>query len=116
MKLTWYYYAPLTGFLSTHSLGLGQIDDCLEIDLGVYLVVHGGNVSRVNTNSGFPFLTPASYLTGLSVNRIWYDDLTDELYLASGNVLNVYDYSSVTLKGTYNHINTIQEVLFWYNK
>ncbi len=110
------YYNPTTGSLTTHSTGLGQIDDCLEVGIGIYLVVHGGGVSTINTNGGFPFLTPNTYLSGVSANKIWYDDLTDELYVASGSVLSLYDFSSATLKGTYNHINTIKDVLFWYNK
>ena len=75
------YYNPTTGYLTTHSTGLGQIDDCLEGTLGVYLVVHGGNISMINTNGGFPFLTPVPYLSGVGANNIWYDNLTNELFI-----------------------------------
>jgi len=110
------YYEPTNGSLTSYPIGLGQIDDCLEIDIGIYLVVHGGDISMINTNSGFPFLTPTAYLSGVGANRIWYDDLTNELFVASGSVLNIYDYSSSTLKGSYTQVNPIKEVLFWYNK
>lgn len=110
------YYNPSIGSLTTHPIGLGKIDDCLTVGIGIYLVVNSGNVYKINTNSGFPFLTPVLYLSGVGANNIWYDDLTDELFVSSGSVLNIYDFSSTTLKGTYNHIDPIKEVLFWYNK
>jgi hypothetical protein len=109
------FYNPNTGSLTSFPIGLGMIDDCVEIGTGVYLVVHSGNVSTVNVNNNFPFSTPTILVSGVGVNSLWYDDFSDELFVGSGNTLTVYNVSG-TLIGSYNHSNTIEEVIFWYNK
>ena len=111
------YYNPNTASVTTFPIGLGKIDDCVEIGIGVYLVVHSGNVSTINVNNNFPFSTPTILVSGAGAgaNNLWYDDFSDELFIASGNVLTMFT-SSGTQIGSYTHNNTIREVLFWYNK
>ena len=109
------YYNPNTGSITSFSIGLGMIDDCVEIGVGVYLVAHGGNISTINTNNNFPFATPTVLIAGAGANNLWYDDLSDELFVANGNLLTVYSIAGTQI-GSYTHINPIKEVIFWYNK
>lgn len=109
------FYNPNTGSLTSFPIGLGQIDDCVEIGIGEYLLVHGGNVSKINVNNNFPFSTPTLFVSGVGANNIWYDDLLDEIFVGSGNLLTTYNSSGNQI-GNYVHINTIEEVVFWYNK
>jgi len=107
-----FYDIPSGGITSPFNVSLNQIDDCLEINTGTYLVVEGGDITTVNVNS----FTSAPYLTGVNANNIWYDELTNELYVASGNSLDIYDYGTKSLKGNYVHTDIIKDVVFWYNK
>lgn len=91
---------------------LGEIDDCVEVGNGVYLVAASGNLTFVDVNT----FSTLGYLSGVPADRLWFDNLTNELYVAKGSVLNVYDYSSRTMKGNYTHTGDIDEILFWYNK
>lgn len=91
---------------------LGKIDDCLEVGNGVYLVAAGGNLTYVNANN----YSTLGYLNGVIADRIWFDELMGELYVANGNQLTIYDYSTRAIKGSYNHSEDIQELYFWYNK
>lgn len=109
------YYDPNNGAVTSFPLGFGPIDDCVEILTGVYLVVHNGNVSQINVNNGFPFATPTSFVSGTGANFIWHDDFLNELFVASGNNLIMYDING-NQTGSYTHLNPIKEVVFWYNK
>lgn len=91
---------------------LGKIDDCLEVSNGIYLVAANGDLSSVNINDH----SILGYLTGVPADRIWLDNLANELYVSKDDLLSVYDYSTRALKGTYTHTEDIEEVLFWYNK
>lgn len=97
---------------SPFNINVGQIDDCIEISTGVYLVAEGGNLTLINANN----YSTLPYLTGIGASRLWYDDLTNELFVANGSSLSIYDYSSKGLKDTYTHTDVIKEVVFWYNK
>lgn len=112
-------YNPNTGSINSFPIGLGQIDDCIEIDVGVYLVVHSGTISTINVNNNFPFST-TTFLSGTGANNIWYDDLTNELFVANGSLLSIYDYASISTStppiDTYIHTDVIKDVVFWYNK
>ncbi|MBL4594769.1 MAG: DUF4625 domain-containing protein [Flavobacteriales bacterium] len=108
------FYNPNTGSLTSFPIGLGKIDDCVEIGIGEYLVVHSGNISKINVNNNFPFSTTI-VISGLGANNIWYDDLLAELFISSGNVLTIHNVIGTQI-GSYTHINTIKEVVFWYNK
>ncbi|NQX97626.1 MAG: hypothetical protein HRT73_07065 [Flavobacteriales bacterium] len=107
-----FYDIPSGGITSPFNVSLNQIDDCLEINNGTYLVVEGGDITTVNVNS---FIS-SPYLTGLNASNIWFDELTNELYVASGNSLDIYDYGTKSLKGNYIHTDIIKDVVFWYNK
>ncbi len=109
------FYDPSTGSLTSFPIGLGKIDDCVEIGIGIYLLTHNGNVSKINVNSGFPFSTPTLFISGIGATSMWYDYLLDELFVANGSVLTVHNTSGIQI-GSYTHVNTIQEVIFWYNK
>ncbi|MDG1476022.1 MAG: Ig-like domain-containing protein [Vicingaceae bacterium] len=91
---------------------LGKIDDCLEVGNGVYLVAAGGNLTYVNANN----YSTLGYLNGVIADRIWFDELMGELYVANGNQLTIYDYATRAIKGSYIHTEDIQELYFWYNK
>ncbi|MGB0882812.1 MAG: hypothetical protein ACPGSO_07635, partial [Vicingaceae bacterium] len=107
------YDIPTGGISSSFNISsLGEIIDCIEIRNGVYLVATNGNLTLVNVNNH----STLGFLTGVPADRIWYDDLTNELYVADGNMLSVYDYTLRTVKATYTHPEDIKEVLFWYNK
>ncbi len=110
-KLT-FYDIPSGLTSSPFAINVGQIDDCLEISAGVYLVAEGGDITLINANSW----SKSSYLTGIGANKIWYDELTNELFVANGNSLDIYDYSSKNFKGNYIHTGVIKDVVFWYNK
>ncbi|PCJ24793.1 MAG: hypothetical protein COA97_09040 [Flavobacteriales bacterium] len=108
------FYDPTTGSLTSFPIGLGKIDDCLEIGTGIYLIVHSGNISTINVNSNFPFATTL-LISGANANNIWYDSFLGELFVASGSLLTVHNSTGAQI-GSYSHINTIEEVIFWYNK
>jgi len=108
-----FYDIPSGGISTSFNVSsLGKIDDCLEISNGIYLVASNGNLTLVNIHE----FSKLGYLTGIVADRIWYDSLAGELYVANGSFLTIYDYSSRTLKGSYTHTEDIKEVLFWYNK
>ena len=108
-----FYDLPSGGTSSPFNVAsLGKIDDCLELSNGIYLVAADGNLSFVNINN----FSKLSYLNGVPADKIWFDKLADELYVAHGSSLRIYDYSTRLLKGSYTHPKDIDEVLFWYNK
>lgn len=108
------FYDVLTGGINSpfNISSLGKIDDCLEISNGVYLIAATGNLTLVDINSFSTF----GYLLGVPAEKIWIDKLADELYVANGSLLTIYDFSDRTIKGTYTHTESIKEVVFWYNK
>ena len=97
---------------SPFTINVGYIDDCIEVDNGVYLIVNNGDITLINVNN----YSTLPYLTGIAANKIKYDFLTNELMVISGNTLSIYDFNSKSLKGTYNHSSNILDVAFWYNK
>jgi len=108
-----FYDIPSGGKYSPFNISsLGEIDDCLEVSNGVYLVAANGDVRFVDINN----YTTMMYLSGVSGDKIWFDNLENELYVADGSLLSIYDYSTRMLKGSYTHTEDIEEVLFWYNK
>ena len=90
----------------------GLIDDCTEISNGVYIVAQNGDLSVVNRNN----FSKLPYLTGIGATKVKYDVITNQLFVVSGNVLTVYDYSSKIVVTTHNHTDVINELDFWYNK
>ena len=109
------FYNPNTGAISSFPIGLGKIDDCVEVDIGIYLVVHTGIVSKINVNTGFPFSTPTVLISGTGANNIWYDDFLNEIFISNGSTLTIHNALGAQI-GSYSHTNIIQEVIFWYNK
>jgi len=107
------FYEISSSFItSPFSLNIGAITDCLEVGVGVYLVVEAGNLTLINVNN----FSKTAYIPNVGAEKIWYDDLTGELYVTSGNDLSVYDFSSKALKGSYTHTSEIKDIAFWYNK
>ena len=108
------FYDVISGGKSTpfNLSSLGKIDACVAISNGLYLVAASGNLTYVDVHN----FSTLGYLSGIVADKLWLDDLTNELYVAHGNSLRVYDYPTRTLKGTYTHPSAITEVLFWYNK
>jgi len=109
------FYNPNNGSVTSFLIGLGTIDDCVEIAVGDYLIVNNGDIIRINVNNNFPFSTPTLFIASSVAEKIWYDDTMDEIFVASANVLSIYN-SIGTPIGVYNHPNIIKEVVFWYNK
>jgi hypothetical protein len=107
-----FYDIPSGSTSSPFTINVGQIDDCIEISAGIYLVVHSGDITLINANN----FSTIPYLIGVGANKIKYDYSTNELFVVNGSSLEIYDYSSKTLKGNYNHPNNILNVAFWYNK
>lgn len=108
-----FYDIPSGGKYSPFNINsLGKIDDCLEVSNGVYLVAANGDIRFVNINN----YSTLMYLSGVSADKIWFDNLENELYVANGSSLSIYDYSTRMLKGSYMHTEDIEEVLFWCNK
>lgn len=108
-----FYDIPSGGITSPFNISsLGKIDDCLEVSNGVYLVAANGNLRFVDINN----YSTLVYLNGVIADKIWLDILENELYVAYGSSLSIYDYSTKVLKGSYNYTEEIEEVLFWYNK
>jgi hypothetical protein len=91
---------------------LGEINDCVQVGNGLYLVAASGKITFVDVNN----FSTLGYLSNVPADKIWFDNLANELYVADGNMLSIYDYSSRTLKGNYSHTEDIEEVMFWYNK
>ena len=107
------FYTISVGLSSSpFSIGVGFIDDCVEISTGIFLVASGGDIILINANN----FSTLPYLTGVGVNKLKYDYLTNELFVSNGNVLSIYDYTSKVLKGSYTHSNPILNIAFWYNK
>lgn len=108
-----FYDIPSGGISSPFNISsLGKIDDCLEVSNGVYLVAANGDLRFVDINN----YSTLVYLSGVLADKIWFDNLENELYVANGSSLSIYDYSTRMLKGSYTHTEDIEEVLFWYNK
>jgi len=107
------FYDITSGLKSSPFLiNIGKIDDCIEMSNGVYLVAASGNLTLVNVNN----FTTLLYLNGVIANKLKYDELTNELFVINGNVVNIYNYSSKSIKGMYTHPNNILNLNFWYNK
>ena len=107
-----FYDIPNGLTYSPYNINVAEIDDCLEISPGIYLVAEGGNIMTIDANN----FTTTPYLTGINASKIWYDEVANELFAANGNNVDIYDYTSKTLKGSYSHSNIIEEIVFWYNK
>jgi major membrane immunogen (membrane-anchored lipoprotein) len=106
------YDFPSSVINTVFNSSLGEVEDCMEISSGIYLVSESGNLTIVNTLNH----TTSSYLDNIGAQRIWYDAITDELYVGNGGVLTIYDFSDKLLKASYTHSSEIKEVNFWYNK
>lgn len=107
-----FYNIPSGLSSSPFTIGVGYIDDCVEISNGIYLVASGGDIILINANN----FSTLPYLSGIGANKLKYDYLTNELFVTSGNMLTIYDYTSKALKGNYIHSSSILNVDFWYNK
>jgi hypothetical protein len=94
------------------SVNIEEIEDCIEVSLGVYLVAEDGNLTIINANNH----QTQSYIDNVGAKRIWFDEVTNELYVGNGSVLSIYDFSTKFLKGTYNHSSEIKDIAFWYNR
>jgi len=106
------YDFPSSVINTVFNANIDEVEDCMEMSTGIYLVAESGNLTIVNTLNH----TTSSYLDNIGAKRIWYDEVTDELYVGNGNVLTVYDFSDTFNKGTYVHNSEIKDVAFWYNK
>ena len=107
-----FYDVPSSFITSPFSVNIGKIEDCFEIENGTYLVAEAGNLTIIDVNT----FTTSSYLLNIGAERIWYDEVTNELFVGNGNTLSVYDFTTKALKGTYIHSSEIKDVAFWYNK
>ncbi len=109
-----YLYKTTDGSINSFFLNfnLAQIDDCIEIGVGVYLVAQGGNLTMININTAVKSTIP----TNTNVKRIWLDKVNNELFLGNGTELDVYDFGSYNYKDSYTHSEEIKDVLFWYNR
>ncbi len=94
------------------TLNSGIIDDCLAISNGVYLVLQNGNISKVDVNA----LSNTNYMTVVGATKIKYDGLNNELVVVASNKIDIYNYTTKNLKGSYTHSSTILDVDFLYNK
>jgi hypothetical protein len=94
------------------NLNSNIIEDCLEISNGVYLILQNGVITRID----IPGISSSNYLSVAGATKMEYDYLTNELFVVSGSTVFVYDYSSLILKGSYNHTSPILDVDFLYNK
>jgi len=94
------------------ALNSGAITSASAISNGVYLVTQNGEVNLVNLN----IFTKSTYLSTVNAQLVKYDAVTNELIVAEGNSLTSYDYSTKTIKGNYNHTDSILAFDFWYNK
>ncbi|MCB0402731.1 MAG: hypothetical protein KDD41_11645 [Flavobacteriales bacterium] len=107
------FYDISTGLTSSpFAINTAKIDACTEISEGQYLVAENGDLTLINANN-FSTLT---YLTGIPATLLQYDELTNELWVANGNQLSIYNYPTKTLKGSYTHSSTMKGLDFWYNK
>lgn len=94
------------------TLNSGAITSATAISNGVYLITQNGEVNLVNLNT----FTESTYLSTANAQLVKYDSVTNELIVAEGNTLKIYDYSTKTIKGNYTHTDSILAVDFWYNK
>lgn len=94
------------------NLASSPIIDIEEISAGVYLIAQNGNLVLVNANS----FSTLPYLNNVNATKIKYDAFAHELYLISGSQISVYDFSSKTVKGTYNHSANVLDLVFLFNK
>jgi hypothetical protein len=79
---------------------------------GLYLIARNGDVRLINANN----FTTQLYLLGANATLLKYDGFNNELFVVSGNVVTIYDYSSKVVKGTYNHTNPVLDVELMYNR
>ena len=97
---------------SPFSINTGNIDACVEISTGIYLVAENGDLTTINAGN----FSKSTYLNGVTANNLKYDYLTNELFVINGNQITIYDYSGKTVKGNYSHGSAIIDLDFWYNK
>jgi hypothetical protein len=107
-----FYDVPSSFITSPFSINVGEIEDCFEIGNGTYLVAEGGNLTIIDINT----FTTSSYLSNIGAKKMWYDEVTNELFVGNVNILSIYDFTTKNLKGTYTHSSEIKDVVFWYNK
>lgn len=88
------------------------IEDCVQISSNTYLILQNGLITRVDVGANLA----SAYMTVNGATGIEYDALTNQLFIISGNVLDVYNYSSQVLQGNYIHGSPILKVGFLYNK
>ena len=106
----YYLSTGLTG--SPFSVSIGKIEDCVEISSGVYLVAEGSNLTLINCNT----FSTISYLTGVTADKLKYDNQSNELFVVDGSQITIYDYSTKSVKSIYVHPTTVVDLDFWYNK
>ncbi len=106
------YDTYLNSTWTPFSLYSGTITSSTALSQGVYLVAQGGDVVLVNATTS----TKLPYLTGIGANIVKYDSQNKEVYVSSGNLLTVYDYTTKTVKGSYYNPSNILAIDFWYNK
>ncbi|MGB0888319.1 MAG: Ig-like domain-containing protein [Vicingaceae bacterium] len=110
-EILWYDIVS-GGITDPYNVNIGKIEASMELSAGVYLVAESGNLTILNTNS----FSKTAYINGIGATNFWYDAFANELFVGSGNVLSVYDFSSKLLKGTYTHGSQVKDVTFWYNR
>lgn len=96
---------------SYQSLPSGTIKGTARINEDIFLFCINNQIYKyqVSTNNLVPYLLE-------NAEKMNYDDVNNELFIASKNQLKIHDYATAKLKATLTTTMDIKEISFFYNK
>ena len=96
-----------------HSCPAGKIYSTVQINPDIYLIGHESGILFYNTNSAGSI---GNYFPVINSPVMQYDSLNNQLLVANGKQMNVYDYGSSSLINTLTFSDTLKGINILYNK
>jgi hypothetical protein len=95
-----------------HTLPAGAIYDVVQIDENNYIIAHESGLYNYQYNPN----SLTTFISGINATKIKYDGVNNDLYVAQGNTINVYDYSSHALVSSITAAYSVAGFELLYNR